>query len=463
MSENTKKSNGNKGRWVRHHLSGALTIPFFLVLGMISVMSFIMPLRPTHSYIEKRKLAEFPQFSMDALLSGSYFDDITTWFSDTFPGREGWIELSNHTTDLHGHSEIMIEGTLEEVEEVPTQAPSIDFTPVTDPSEEEVPTETMVLQEQTAPTDPVEEWGGLNMEAADVISLGTVIQIGDSAFNAVTFSSRQSDRYIQTVGTLAEMLYDKGVRVVSAPCPTAVGIMIPPEQQKDLKCSRQDEIIDYINSGFNDKVYAVDTYSALVSHNDEYIYFRTDHHWTATGAYYSYKAICTELGMMATPLSSFEVWDQGDFRGSLYYKVRKSSALTLDRVYAYVPSGDITCMIYNEKGYGFEWPMLTDTSKKKLGSKYMTFLAGDHPLVVLTNNDMPDGPNCVIIKDSYGNCLAPFFTENYHNVYVLDYRYYVTKLSSFVEQYNIRDVIFAPNLGAVQAVAVQDLLKRVGR
>ncbi len=445
----------------KHDSGLRLVIPFFVVLGLLSVVSFIIPLRPTHSYIEKRTLAQFPAFSVDALLTGSYFDDISTWYSDTFPGRETWIQVANRTTSLHGNSEVMIQGELEELEEIPSQAPTFEFT--LPPEEDTVPEETVVLQEETAPTTPVEEWGGLNMEQAEIVKLGTVIQIGDRMFNAITFSSYQSDRYIQTVGTVAEMLYDQGVRVVSAPCPTAVGIMVEPERQADLKCSRQDEMIDYINSGFNEKVYAVDTYEALVPHNDEYLYFRTDHHWTATGAYYSYAAICEALGMEAAPLESFEVWDQGDFQGSLYWKASKTNLLTPDRVYAYIPQGDITAMIYNEGGSGFEYPMLSDMTNAKPGSKYLTFLAGDHPLVVITNNSIPDAPNCVIIKDSYGNCLAPFFTQNYHTVYVLDYRYYVTRFSSFVEQYNIQDVIFAPNLGAVQSAAVQDLLKRIAR
>ena len=30
----------------------------------------------------------------------------------------------------------------------------------------------------------------------------------------------------------------------------------------------------------------------LMQHRDEYIYFGTDHHWTADGAYYAYEAYC---------------------------------------------------------------------------------------------------------------------------------------------------------------------------
>lgn len=69
-------------------------MPFLVTLALLTVVSFIIPLRPTQSQSEKRNLAEFPAFSMDALLSGDYFDDITLWFSDTFPGRETWLDTS---------------------------------------------------------------------------------------------------------------------------------------------------------------------------------------------------------------------------------------------------------------------------------------------------------------------------------------------------------------------------------
>ena len=70
---------------------GAPTAIFFAVLALLTAAAFIIPLRPTRSYSEKRNLTPFPVFSMSALLSGDYFDGISAWFSDTFPGRETWL------------------------------------------------------------------------------------------------------------------------------------------------------------------------------------------------------------------------------------------------------------------------------------------------------------------------------------------------------------------------------------
>ena len=46
-------------------------VPFFVVLIVLTVVAFIIPLRPTRSYNEKRNLAKFPEFSMEALTAGS--------------------------------------------------------------------------------------------------------------------------------------------------------------------------------------------------------------------------------------------------------------------------------------------------------------------------------------------------------------------------------------------------------
>ena len=40
--------------------------------------------------------------------------------------------------------------------------------------------------------------------------------------------------------------------------------------------------------------------------NGEYVYYKTDHHWTSLGAYYCYRAIMEHFGLEPYPLESFE-------------------------------------------------------------------------------------------------------------------------------------------------------------
>ena len=179
MSEmNQEKHTKGSGR-----LSGIrLVIPFFVVLGLLTVVSFIIPLRPTVSYEEKRELAKFPEFSWSALVSGDYFDDITTWFSDTFPGRQKWVNVSDQMKSLYGYSEITIEGSLEAVgDEIPVADEIPAPTQPEPPVEQETAVEETEGQETTAPaqTEPEEtqsaQWGGVDAGENGTVSQGDFV------------------------------------------------------------------------------------------------------------------------------------------------------------------------------------------------------------------------------------------------------------------------------------------------
>lgn len=443
----------------KHTVSWKLAIPFFLVLTVLTVLSFCIPLRPTESYTEKRKLAEFPEFSWETLISGDYFDDITLWFSDTFPGRESWISLSSGLKSLHGHSDIAISGVVMQNDAIPvaTQAPE---EPSEEPSETAAPTEAEETEApETEPTEPEPtEWGGIDAGEFN-LTPGAVIQIGDSLFNSLGFSKVVSDEYIDVLNKFAAIMSEKDVNVVSAPPPTAIGIMIEGKYLEQLNCAKQDEIINYLHGSMTDDVIKVDTYSAVVPHNSEYIYFRTDHHWTALGAYYSYRAVCEALGYTPAELSDFEVWDQGEFIGSLGGQASRPNAVRWDNVYAYVPQGDIDCIITDEYNSTFEGALLADMTNRNVNEKYLTFLSGDDPITQVINHDLPDAPNCVVVKDSFGNCFVPFLSQNYHNVYAIDYRKYgEMNLQKFCEEHDIDDVIVMPYLIATQSMLGYQLL-----
>lgn len=50
----------------------------------------------------KRELAKFPQITVSGVLDGSYFSDISTWYSDSYPLRDVWMSGSNAMKKLYG-------------------------------------------------------------------------------------------------------------------------------------------------------------------------------------------------------------------------------------------------------------------------------------------------------------------------------------------------------------------------
>ena len=440
--------------------------PFFVVLIILTIVAFIIPLRPTRSYNEKRNLAQFPEFSMEALVSGSYFDDINTWFSDTFPGRETWIEGAIFMQSLHGHSDVSIHGQINnnDIPDGPASTELVELPEETEPElisdETEPPATRPPLELVEMPTVSVEEWGGVDGNAADLMISGTVIMIGDSAFNIFNASQYASDQYAKIINNFADIMAEKDVRVINAMAPQAVGIMVEQQYMEKLRCNDQEATLDYILGQMNDNVIKVDAFHRLVEHNDEYLYFRTDHHWTALGAYYTYQEICEMAGMEAAALEDFELWDQGEFAGTIYYEVTKRNRLRLDTCYAYYPPGNLTTIITDDKYGTFETDVLTDMSNAGKHAKYYVFIYGDNALTEITNHDIPEGKSCVVIKDSFGNPMVPFLTQNYHRVYALDFRYYnKMNLQQFVEAYEIDDVIFCHMLGMSQSDGVNQMFK----
>lgn len=446
--------------------SRVLAVPFLLTLVILTVVSFCIPLRPDRSMTERRLLKEFPEFTMEALLSGDYFSQIDLWFSDTFPGREGWLEAASYTRSLHGSSEVSFNGDMTELAAVPT-VPKKEKTEQPSEMTEEVTEEETVPEEAVqepipAETDPVlseteaepQAWGGVDAgENANIMFTQKVVQVGDTVFNALGFSQHASDRYAKAINHFTERAVELGATVVHAPPPTAVGILIEEEFQYKLHSVSQRDTLNYLNDSMDDRVVKVDTVSALLAHNDEYLYFHSDYHWTQLGAYYAYCAVCEALGLEPVDINTMETESMGEFIGCIHGDAYAPHKLGKDWVDVYYPKGDL----YNKVFYngiqsgGYEYPLIQDTRNRNKNEKYVAF-GGYPPLSHLENRDLPDAPNFLLIKDSFGNAFIPFLSQNAHHIYGVDYRKFVElSLLEFVEKYDIDYVIFMPYMIATQA------------
>lgn len=424
-----------------------LAVPFLIVLTVLTVVSFCIPLRPDRSMSERRLLKEFPEFSMESLLSGEYFSRIDLWFSDTFPGREGWLEAAAYTRSLHGSSEVAVAGDL------PAELVVVPTVPKNEESDE--PTEQTTVPEETerAPTEP-ESWGGVDAgENAKVMFTMNVIQVGDTVFNALGFNQYLSDRYARAISSFTARAAEYGVTVVHAPPPTAVGILIEEEFQYKLRSSSQRDTLNYLNDSMDDRVVKVDTVTALLDHNDEYIFFHSDYHWTALGAYYAYCAVCEALDLEPVDINTMEKVNMGEFIGCIHGQAYSPSKLGKDWVDVYYPKGDL----YNEVYFhslasgATEYPLVQDTSTRSALEKYVAF--GSYPpMSHLENRDLPDAPNFLLVKDSFGNAFTTFLSQNAHHIYGADYRkFFEMPLLEFVKQYDIDYVIFMPYMIATQS------------
>lgn len=441
-------------------------LPFFLALGILTVVAWLIPLRPTVSEKEKRTLEPFPEFSLAAMADGSYFSDIGLWFSDTFPGRDGWIQAAQSLERLYGDSSVAVYGTASAGDKIPvpvSPTPQTAAAPDADTVSGQTSASETSTPEPTAAPEPTPtpepEWGGENPDD-ELVTLGAVIQIGDSAYTYTSFSQYYTEAYAANITRAADLL-DEKCRVFDVFVLHGTTLMLPRDYRESIGVACEEDILTYLNSQMGENVYCVDTFNSLLPHNGEYIYFRTDHHWTALGAWYAYAEWAKMAGFEPVPLSEYEEIVQEPFYGSLYYQAHQSGALKADAVYGYVPPGDVH--LYINQGSkdsltyrGYEQDLITMIHGN---DKYMCFLTGDYPLCTFVNNDITDGSACLLVKNSNGNPFGYYLTQHYQYVYVMDYRKYFSRtLTQFVDYYDVDDVIFCLSSGQAQSNGGNSLL-----
>lgn len=433
-------------------------VAFTLTLAVLCILGLILPLRPEESEVEKRKLAEFPKFSLESLFNGSYFSGIGEWYSDTFPGREFMISLNSKIKSHYGKSDMIIHGGADKADEIPdeyvppeddvlkdfendTTQPETSTEPIKKP-DEEITDSNQPTQPQT-PSQPSTD--------ATSQSFGGVLVYGNRAYEYYNFNKSTANQYIAVINKQADNLKGKA-NVYDIIVPTSIGITLPDKIKAQVNSSDQKKAIDYFYSGLNSNVKKVDVYNTLMNHRNEYIYFNTDHHWTALGAYYAYEQYTLASGKATIPLNYYTEVKYDGFLGTFYGDTGKLPELESnpDTVYAYKPNSKATMYFVDKSGNKHNWPIIMDVSRYGKSMKYNAFIGGDNPFTEITNPDVTDGSSVVVVKESFGNAFVPFLVENYHKVYVIDYRYYGKSISDFVVKNNVKDVIYINNISATR-------------
>lgn len=425
---------------------------FLLLIFSFFVLSLIIPLRPEFSENEKRELAEFPKFTFSSFFSGDYFDGINTWYSDTFPLRENLTDLNARVTGLYGITDTRIHGTVEQGDEIPeenTQAEASDSADSAS-SAESVTEDKLVIEESSEQSSVAPK-----EDPPSTQTLGALLINGDTAYEYYNFVKSTADSYVAAVNRAAALLNGKAT-VYDMVIPTSMGICAPENVLAGINTSDQKKAINYMYSGMSG-VKTVSLFDTLKAHKNEYIYFRTDHHWTALGAYYAYGEFIKLKGLAPTPLESFTVREFPDYLGSFYSSSGKLPQLAAnpDTVYAYQPNETNSIDIQYESGewkYGQE--IISDMSAAARGSKYLTFIKGDRPFSVIHNPALADNSACIVIKESFGNAFVPFLVGHYGTVYIVDYRYFskvdARGLVQLQADTGASDILFINNISATR-------------
>lgn len=193
----------------------------------------------------------------------------------------------------------------------------------------------------------------------------------------------------------------------------------------------------------------VDLTEPLKEHKDEYIYFKTDHHWTPLGAYYGYEAWAKSAGLTPTPLDQFEKETfTTDFLGTNHSKI--CYAKEADTIDLYKP--DVTCKVLYDDLWSSDKEKPEDkisdtmfvTKHKDEKDKYQVFLDGNHALVDIKTS-VKNGKKLLLIKDSYAHCMVPYLATQFEQITMVDTRYYNSQVSTLKPEENYTDILVLRN------------------
>ena len=360
----------------RRRKGGLIHYPVLILFSVFFVGMFLLdcvtPDR-TVSELENTTLTQRPKVTAQILSSAGlnrFFNDYTQYTKDQIPGRDAWISLQSFV-------------------------------------------ETALLQKTQS--------GG--------ILLGDKGQMFDRTYGLVASEERTLPRNIAAVASLAARCPGK-VYVMVAPAASSI---YPERVPAHAPLLQEESYLGQIQAAVEQAggVY-LPLEDALSAHKDEYIYYRTDHHWTTQGAYYAYSELCGALGLEPFDRAAHTAVDVPDFYGTFYSRARTWNAQP-DTLTYYDLDNPLT--IYTVTGPGMptegQTTGLYDLDKLDVYDKYAAFLHGNNGLSRVEG----DGEGRIlVIKDSYANSLIPFLTANYAQIDVIDLRNYNYGLDTLIAE-----------------------------
>ena len=280
-----------------------------------------------------------------------------------------------------------------------------------------------------------------------------LISVDGAAYEYYKFDEDAAKRYIDAVTDGANHI--SGATLYSIIIPTSMDVMLSDAylDNHQINSSNQRSAIQWINDSFNainPSINTVPIFDTLKSHNGEYIYFRTDRHWTQRGAYYGYAEFCKAKGIEAVPLDDFDKKEYDGYLGSFYETLYDDEMRDdPDTVEAYLSDADTSLSYTDGSGNQVsDWPVIMNGDGYDSSYLYYIFCAANQPYKVLENDDLDDGSACVVVMESFGNVFLPYLTSHYQKVYAVDYRYYGGSVSQLVSDTGAKDVIVITHIGA---------------
>ena len=358
---------------------GALLALFIFLLVGFSVLNLFWPKRDM-SELENRKLAQFPAFSVKALLNGTWFGDLSEYVQDQVAFRDGLIDLESTFNNL----------VFAKTEE-----------------------------------------GGILL-GKDGWMFTKLFDISDS-------TQKQLDKNLQAVTSFASRHPGKVTFLLAPSASVIYPEMLPAGAPMVDENAMLDDIFAQVSSAAD----VIDMRPVFTQQKEQYLYYKTDHHWTTQGAFLAYEQFCQLKGLSPFDTNAYQAESVPGFYGTHYSATRRWNVQP-DTITYYPLDNPMTIFdIGAETEYT---PRTTESmiNTEKFGTrdKYAAFLDGNNGYSVIEGNG--EG-SILVVKDSYANCFVPFLTANYEKIGVVDLRNFSYGLDSTIESEGYDQILILYN------------------
>lgn len=492
------KKNEKRGLPIMPALNVLLITVILASVGMVSVLYSD---RPTVSEIEKRELTPLPSFSVSSLIHGQYTKQLSAYFADTFPARESLVRLAGAIREYRGfhfddvllydasEQNSIIDANLpllpdssslpvalppalpEKPRDAQSQAAQVLASSSTDAESVQSPestqeTDTTPHAESAAPAVssavetnlplslPVDETDAFD-SVEEGVRMGAIFIYKDSGFTIFGGSDKMGQWYAQVLNTYQNVLGDH-IKIYNLVVPSSIEFNLPGRYQSVT--TSQKPKLENIAALLDPAITWVGVYETLSQHRNEYLYYRTDHHWSTQGAYYAYVEFAKAAGFEPVPLEKMEKRTLENFLGTLYSQTQNSKmAANPDHVDYYIMPTAYKCYQYRKGSpdTAIRVPLYGEYAKSY--NSYSVFMHGDFPVTVI-DTDIKNGRRIAVVKESFGNAFVPFLVNHYETVVVIDQRYLEKSFYNVLNEFNINELLFINNIAAAHtAVRIQEL------
>ena len=200
---------------------------FLSFIAFVSVGSLLTKDRE-FSPNENRYLAEKPKISVDNIMNGSFQEDLENYLRDQVIGRGAWITVKTGVEKACGNTDIG--GAY-------VGKDGYDF-------------------EKITPED-----------------------VDDTLFR------RNAETVSEFFAEASDTVAPEHLSFLLVP---TSGLVMEDKLPKNARLFDQAKYIDEVQNSMKDYNF-IDVRQELTAHKDDYIYYRTDHHWTTDGAYIAYE------------------------------------------------------------------------------------------------------------------------------------------------------------------------------